>query len=118
MARALVGVVILLLIGTGWLLLRERPGPSAPPPATDPAPVGEGHLGPYPRSRFFIDRDRFEPATDPPSRPGRDADFLRPSDEVFGVLVGGRARAYPVTMLSYHHVVNDRVGEAAIAVTY
>lgn len=43
---------------------------------------------------------------------------LRPGDPVIGVVVEGEARAYPVRMLAWHEVVNDRVGGRDIAVTY
>ena len=32
--------------------------------------------------------------------------------------IGGRSRAYPVRLLSLHEIVNDRVGDRAIAVTW
>lgn len=37
---------------------------------------------------------------------------------VIGVVVGETARAYPVHLLEYHQIVNDRIGEQAFAVTY
>jgi len=39
-------------------------------------------------------------------------------EKVVAVRVGGEARAYPVRSMSYHHVVNDVVGGAAIVATY
>jgi len=44
--------------------------------------------------------------------------FLVPSDRVVGVVIDGVARAYPLSMLACHAVVNDRLGERDIAVTY
>lgn len=72
----------------------------------------------YPRSQFHIDHDRFLPATDPELIAASDATFLQPTDDVLGLILEGEARAYPVRMLSYHHVVNDVVQEVPIAVTY
>lgn len=43
---------------------------------------------------------------------------LEDTDLVVGLLIGGISRAYPVRLLSLHEVVNDRVGENAIAVTW
>lgn len=37
---------------------------------------------------------------------------------VMAVRVGEQARAYPVEVMAYHHVLNDDVGGAAIVVTY
>ncbi len=39
-------------------------------------------------------------------------------EPVIAVLIGGEARAYPVNMLSYHEIVNDRIGVHSFAVTY
>lgn len=43
---------------------------------------------------------------------------LEDTDLVVGLLIGSIPRAYPVHLLSLHEVVNDRVGERAIAVTW
>jgi hypothetical protein len=34
------------------------------------------------------------------------------------VKINGSARAHPIREMGYHHVVNDVVGETAIAATY
>ena len=47
-----------------------------------------------------------------------EVDFLRDSDAVIGVEVGGVARAYPIRILNWHEVVNDTVGGQSIAVTF
>jgi hypothetical protein len=46
------------------------------------------------------------------------ADFLRETDRVVGVLIGGQAKAYPIKILNWHEVVNDKLGKTPIAVTY
>jgi hypothetical protein len=85
----------------------------------DGAPTApEAMIGRFPASRFLIRRDMFQAAMDPATQPASDVSFLKPSDEIFGVKIGDRARAYPITVISYHHVVNDRIGEVPIAVTY
>ena len=43
---------------------------------------------------------------------------LEDTDLVVCLLIGGVSRAYPVRLLSLHEVVNDRVGDRAIAVTW
>ena len=75
-------------------------------------------LGSYPVSRFLIRPDLFLPSLQPGAVPGRDARFLKPDDEVFGVKLDGKARAYPITMIGYHHVANDSIGRYPLAVTY
>jgi hypothetical protein len=44
--------------------------------------------------------------------------FLVGSDRVAGVSLGGQARAYPLSILSWHEVVNDTLAGRPIAVTY
>ena len=40
------------------------------------------------------------------------------AEKVLAIRIGGAARAYPVRSISYHHVVNDRVGGVPIVATY
>ncbi len=47
-----------------------------------------------------------------------DADYLANDDRVLGVEVDGLAKAYPVKILNYHEVINDRVGAHRFAVSY
>lgn len=37
---------------------------------------------------------------------------------VLGIVTGGRAMAYPIRYLAMYEIVNDRVGEAAVAPTW
>jgi hypothetical protein len=87
-------------------------GPNVVPPSK------EERLGPYPRSQFYIQRDLFEAADEPATVPAADVTFLRDDDEVLGFVIRAKARAYAVTMLSWHHVVNDVVAGIPVAVTY
>ncbi|MEZ5038972.1 MAG: DUF3179 domain-containing protein [Saprospiraceae bacterium] len=45
-------------------------------------------------------------------------DYLKDNDMVIGVSVNGIAKAYPVKIMNYHEIINDRFGEDNIAVTY
>ena len=81
-------------------------------------PANEPLLGPYPRSQFFIEHDLFLSVDEPATVPAGEATFLEEEDEVLGLVVRGKARAYAVTMLSYHHVVNDVIEGIPVAVTY
>ena len=76
------------------------------------------HRDPAPASQFFTDRTLFESATRPAVVPGNEADWLRPDDAVFGVVVDEHARAYPIFILAWHHVVNDVIESTPIAVNY
>jgi hypothetical protein len=53
------------------------------------------------------------------------AQFLSPSESKLGlkemilaVRIGGDARAYPISQMAYHHILNDEVAGVPIAVTY
>ena len=108
---AVLVVTLLVGLGTGWW---RTDGNAAPTRADDSAL----RIGRFLRSRFYIEHDRFLPATDPKTIPGTRARFLRPESEVFGIVIDGQARAYPVRMISYHHVVNDVIHGIPVAVTY
>ena len=43
---------------------------------------------------------------------------LDKDEKVIAVKLGDKARAYPIRSLSYHHLVNDVVGDFAIVATY
>jgi len=43
---------------------------------------------------------------------------LDPKEMVLAVSLSGDARAYPISQMAYHHVLNDVVGDVPIAVTY
>jgi len=43
---------------------------------------------------------------------------LDPNDMVISVTLGGENRAYPIREMGYHHVVNDRLHQLPIVVTY
>lgn len=57
-----------------------------------------------------IDRPKFTTA--------QKADYLQPGDRVIGVVVEGQARAYPINILNWHEIVNDRIGGVSFVVTY
>ena len=44
--------------------------------------------------------------------------FLVSSDRVIGVEAGGETRAYPISILNVHEIINDTLGEIPIVVTY
>jgi hypothetical protein len=43
---------------------------------------------------------------------------LDPKEMIMSVRLGGDDRAYPISQMAYHHVLNDVVGGVPIAVTY
>jgi hypothetical protein len=48
----------------------------------------------------------------------RQASFLEATDRILGVVIDGTARAYPIRILNYHEIVNDRIGSTRFVVTY
>lgn len=44
--------------------------------------------------------------------------YLRENDRVLGVVIEGEARAYPHNIFWWHEIVNDRIGDTWISVTF
>lgn len=57
-----------------------------------------------------IDRPKFIKAGE--------AGHVKSQDRVLGIERGGIIKAYPISIMNWHEIVNDRYGEDAIAVTY
>jgi hypothetical protein len=73
-------------------------------------PVDEIRQGGPPRDGIpAIDEPRFVQASEA---------GLRTEDRVLGVAMGGVAKAYPISILNWHEIVNDRFGDRAVAVTF
>jgi len=60
------------------------------------------------------------PSIDDPSFVSIDAarDWVKPQEPVIALELDGVARAYPLQILTYHEIVNDRVGGVPVAVTF
>jgi hypothetical protein len=74
-----------------------------------------------------ISRDGMKTLDDPEVVPGSSVaavnkemrgKFLVPDDRVIGVVLDGKARAYPLPIMNWHEVVNDSLGGTPIVVTY
>ncbi len=63
-------------------------------------------------------RDGIPSIDDPIFGTADQARFLRHDDRILGIARNGIAKAYPIRILNWHEVVNDRFGAEAIAVTY
>ena len=63
-------------------------------------------------------KDGIPALTEPVFISARSADYLDEDDLVMGFVHGDDARAYPHSILDWHEIINDRIGEADIAVTY
>lgn len=56
------------------------------------------------------------PAIDAPTV--SDGAGLDPGDRVLGLTIDGQAIAYPIRILDYHEIVNHRIGDVPVAVTF
>lgn len=63
-------------------------------------------------------KDGIPAILDPRFIPASEASFLEDQDLVIGVAEGQISKAYPLRILTWHEVVNDRLGEKPVAVTY
>ena len=110
MSRSLISMAILVMV-----VLTSVPASALQMNGFDltgaSVPIDEIHHGGPPRDGIpSIDQPRFVSAVE--------ADFLKPDDRVLGFHRPGIARAYPISILNWHEVVNDRVGGEPIAVTF
>ena len=60
------------------------------------------------------------PSVDAPTfvAPSAAADWVADQEPVIALAVNGQARAYPLQILTFHEIVNDRVGGVPVAVTF
>ena len=84
-------------------------GAPVPPPAVTSASAGTERVGVG---------GNFPPLTDPRVVLAADAVWLEDETLVLGAVRNGDARAYPVFMMTYHHVANDVLGGLPYLVTY
>lgn len=47
-----------------------------------------------------------------------EADYLRDSDILVGIVLDGQARAYPIRILNWHEIINDKTDRSSFAVTW
>ena len=107
---AVIGITSVLLIACG-----SPDGSTGSSPTTGQSPSDiqgtEGSRPNFPRSRFV-------PLDNPDVVSAEAASFLQPDDRVLGVTVNGDSRAYPISMMTFHHVANDIVGGERVLVTF
>ncbi len=59
------------------------------------------------------------PAIDKPIFVAQDkANFIKDDGRVLALEINGVAKAYPINILNWHEIVNDKIGDKAFAVTY
>ena len=71
------------------------------------------------RNSIFVPQNsRFVPLDNPEVVAAEAVTFLQPDDRVLGLTVNGESRAYPINMMTFHHVANDVVGGEPVLVTF
>ncbi len=69
-------------------------------------------------SAFLVSRAIPFISLDNPAFTSADNASMRDSDFVMGISLDGTGRAYPLTMLAWHHIVNDEVNGKPMGMTY
>ena len=115
-------VSVALVFGTGLIVLLMNPEAGASPlrwgmewPNTDFSKRSvewkEIMSGGPPKDGIpSIDNPRTEPISK--------IDNLADTEPVIGLVINGRARAYPLQILTWHEIVNDELGGVPVTVTY
>ena len=65
-----------------------------------------------------VPKDAIKALTNPKFVNPSDISYLKEDDLVLGVFMDGIAKAYPENIGWWHEIVNDRIGDQAISVTY
>ena len=101
-------------------------GQSSPTPALTPQLVGGNSATSTPTlspsasviESTYSRRTPFVPLDLPEFLAASEAGYLPDGDLVLGLEWLGEARAYPIRMLTYHHIVNDTVAGRPVLITY
>ena len=110
--RAIIGGLCIMALGCAGRASAQAPlVPVAPPAPAFPAIPGlTGQYGDF--------RGVFQSLTDPAVVPAALLTELGDDEEVLGMSLGGKSRAYPARFIAWHHIVNDTLGGRAVAVSY
>ena len=111
LAMAVAAVTAAIAAGLHWHVARSRFGRGL---AVSASMFVLGFAG---LSRVNVYERMFHPV-DRPEFVAVDATKLAGTEKVLAVHLGDESRAYPIRSISYHHIVNDRLGGVPIAATY
>jgi hypothetical protein len=124
-----------LLVAVVMLTAACSPGPQAPPPAPSedsrttvdmPSALDDPRHSGFPEPLIDPDDlvsggpppDGIPPIDDPKFAPASEIDWLGDDEPVLSLTVGDETRAYPLQVMTWHEIVNDRVGGIPVTVTY
>lgn len=74
--------------------------------------------GAAPQPKNEVREEALKPLDHAPLVRGAAASWLKPEDLVLGVEIEGDARAYPLRIVEWHGVVNDRIDRIPVALAY
>ena len=63
-------------------------------------------------------RDGIPALSDPKLITAEQAGYLQPTDRIVGIELHGETRAYPISILNWHEIVNDEINGQRFAITY
>ncbi len=109
---AAVVVLLAVFLSTRHSIVRNPSGPvlQAGGPAFDPIRADE--------IQTILPEDAIPAIVNPTYETVAAASDFRNDEPVIGVVVNGDARAFPLSMLSSHEIVDDTIGGKPIAVTW
>jgi hypothetical protein len=97
----------------------SRPTLTAPPETPAPTAAATETGTSYDDASASYQRDSlFVPLDNPDFIAADEAGFLDAADLVLGLTIAGESRAYPTSMMTYHHIVNDTIGGRPILITF
>ena len=101
----------------------ETPTPPAAASATQPETLTPPAAASAPGTNDDISasyqrRGQFVPLDNPEFIAADEATFLDADDLVLGLTVAGESRAYPIRMMTYHHIANDTIAGRPILITF
>ena len=95
------------------------PTPTAPPETLAPTAAATATDASDDDISASYQRDsRFVPLDNPDFIAADEAGFLDAEELVLGLTIAGESRAYPISMMTYHHIVNDTIGGRPILITF
>lgn len=65
-----------------------------------------------------VKKDGIPALRNPKHVPASEARYMRDNEKIFGVSIGGEARAYPLRILDWHEMANDVVGGRTVSLSY
>ena len=64
------------------------------------------------------EKDGIPALTRPAFITATEAAYLKPNDRILGIRINGISKAYPISILNWHEIVNDQIGDSHFAITY